>query len=276
MCSIQLPATYGGSTASESIEYSSDAELFNTRIKVSSTDESKAGVNIESDFRLAFLSSVHGVPSCPFIATIVQIWQKYHPLKFSVERGPEKSGCRGVMLKSDSSKREEKMKLKGVMDLRKQYGFTIIELMVVITIVVILTSIGIPSYNATITSNRMSGEINSVLGALNLARSEANKRGQTVSVCPNSGTACIAATDWSSGWQVLLAGSSTQLLISPGVSHGDILISTLSTNPAFTPMGYTFFSGTISLHDQNSTQRLYRCIVFGAGTWVTKQGASCP
>lgn len=155
-------------------------------------------------------------------------------------------------------------------------GFTLIELLVVIAIVVILTTIGIPSFNATITSTRMAGEINTLLSALNFARSEASKRGQQVSICPISGTACATSTNWTAGWQVLQPDTNTQLSIAPGVSHGDTLTSTLSTYPIFTSMGYTFFGGTLSLHDPNNTPSLYRCIVFSAGSWTTQQGASCP
>ena len=155
-------------------------------------------------------------------------------------------------------------------------GFTLIELLVVIAIAVILTMVAVPSFNATITSTRMAGEINTLLSTLNFARSEASKRGQQVSVCPVSGTACAASTSWTTGWQVLQPDTSTQLNISAGVNHGDTLTSTLTTYPVFTPMGYTFYAGTLSLHDPKNTPSLYRCIVFSAGSWTTQQGAVCP
>lgn len=158
-----------------------------------------------------------------------------------------------------------------------QRGFTLIEVMLVVAIVAVLATIAVPSFVSVINNTRMSGEINSVVRALNFARSEATKRGQLVSVCPSSGTSCASASDWTSGWQVLLNSTQTQqLLVPPGVSHGDTLSSTLTTYPQFTPAGYTFYSGTLSLHDSKNTPSLYRCIVFNAGSWVTRTGASCP
>jgi type IV fimbrial biogenesis protein FimT len=159
-------------------------------------------------------------------------------------------------------------------------GFTAIELLIVLSIVAILGTIGLPSMRSTTTSVRMSGEINALIGALNRARSEAVKRGQSVSVCPVNGTSCASGTDWSSGWQVLLNSTPTQQLqLSSGVTHGEVMTVSTGTTPAypqFTPSGYTFFTGTISLHDMDSTQRMYRCIVFNAGSWTTRTGSSCP
>lgn len=163
---------------------------------------------------------------------------------------------------------------------RRNSGFTVIELLVVVSIVAIIGTIGLPSLLSSITSVRMSGEINSLVGALNRARSEAVKRGLTVSVCPGTGSSCGTGTDWSSGWEVLLSSTPTQQLqLGSAVTHSDVMTASTSLTPAypqFMPSGYTFFTGTITLHDKDSTTRLYRCIVFNAGSWTTKTGSSCP
>jgi len=46
----------------------------------------------------------------------------------------------------------------------KQRGFTLTELLAVVTIVAILLSIGVPSYRYIGTSYRMSSEVNALLG----------------------------------------------------------------------------------------------------------------
>jgi type IV fimbrial biogenesis protein FimT len=83
-------------------------------------------------------------------------------------------------------------------------GVTLIELLVVITIAAILMGIGVPSYKFVTTSNRVSTEVNGLLGDMQFARSEAIKEGQSVTVCPSSnGTSCLAATTtWHGGWIV--------------------------------------------------------------------------
>jgi type IV fimbrial biogenesis protein FimT len=165
----------------------------------------------------------------------------------------------------------------------KSSGVTLIELLVVLAIVGIAAVIGMPNLSYVISKVRMDGEINAVLSGLNLARSEAVKRGLTVSVCPSTdGTTCAAGTNWSSGWIVQLAGPPTQLLQTTAALSRDTLASTSAATPAypqFTSMGYTFFNDTLKLHDTNDandTQSLRRCIVFNAGSWVSRSGATCP
>lgn len=82
-----------------------------------------------------------------------------------------------------------------------QGGFSMMEMLIVVAIVAILLALGVPSFKYVTQSNRASSEINGMLGALQLARAEAIKEGQTVSVCPSlDGAICSGATDWETGW----------------------------------------------------------------------------
>lgn len=76
-------------------------------------------------------------------------------------------------------------------------GFTLIELMVTIAIAAILLGVAIPSFTSVIISNRLTASTNEFVTSLNLARSEAIKRGQHVVVRKTG-------TDWEDGWQVFV------------------------------------------------------------------------
>jgi len=78
-----------------------------------------------------------------------------------------------------------------------------IELLVVIMIVSILMGVGVPSYRYVTNSNRLSAEVNGLLGDMQLARSEAIKQGLSVTVCASKDqVSCSQSSDWSSGWIV--------------------------------------------------------------------------
>lgn len=88
---------------------------------------------------------------------------------------------------------------------KKQQGFTLIEMLVTISIATILTSIAVPSFTKMVERNRISSGTNEFLSALILARSEAVKRSQSVSVCVSNAaqTACDnTLNDYAKGWIV--------------------------------------------------------------------------
>jgi type IV fimbrial biogenesis protein FimT len=88
--------------------------------------------------------------------------------------------------------------------MKKQAGFNLTELMIVVAIVAILLSVGIPSYRYITNSYRMSSEVNGLMGDLMLARAEAIKEGIPVTACVsrNGSTCDTGSTTWQEGWIV--------------------------------------------------------------------------
>lgn len=82
-------------------------------------------------------------------------------------------------------------------------GFTLVELLITVAMAVILSTIALPSLSNLVTNSRVSAQVNDFVGAVNLVRSEAVKRGSGVTICPSSdGATCGKAADWASGWIV--------------------------------------------------------------------------
>lgn len=86
---------------------------------------------------------------------------------------------------------------------RNIHGFTMIELMVTLAIMALLATLAAPSFNQVIASTRVSSATNELYGSLALAKSEAVRSGNRVTVCPSSdATTCLtsASATWATGW----------------------------------------------------------------------------
>ncbi len=86
-------------------------------------------------------------------------------------------------------------------------GFTLIELMVTVSVIAILAGIGVPAFLDTILAAKLNSYANSFVASTALARSEAIKRNATVTLCASAnGTACASSGGWQQGW-IVLAGT---------------------------------------------------------------------
>ena len=100
-----------------------------------------------------------------------------------------------------------------IADKRSMSGFTITELMMVIAICAILLVIGVPSFKYVTVSNRISTEVNGLLGDMQYARSMAIKQGLPVTVCASTdGANCNGGAAWQSGWIVFLDSNANQIV----------------------------------------------------------------
>jgi type IV fimbrial biogenesis protein FimT len=148
-------------------------------------------------------------------------------------------------------------------------GFTLLEMLVVITIAGFLLTVAVPAFQTVIADQRSTANVNELVESLILARSEAIKRGRYVTVCKSSdGSTCTSASDWNDGWIVFDNVSSANV---DAVDTGDEIIrvyqalpDTVNISPngnidefiSFRPVGSAGttalnFLGTLTLCDTN-------------------------
>lgn len=81
---------------------------------------------------------------------------------------------------------------------RRLRGFTLVEMMVTLTLLGILMMAGVPSFQAFKRSSELSASTNSFVALLGAARGEALKRGLNAVVVPSDGS------NWASGWTAFI------------------------------------------------------------------------
>jgi type IV fimbrial biogenesis protein FimT len=130
------------------------------------------------------------------------------------------------------------------------HGFTLVEVMVTLTIAAILASIALPAMRAMLQNDRQWTQASTLVIGLNAARSEARKQDVSVSICPSTDGLTCSGTSWAGGWVVVSAAPATNtagpVLAGPALPTGTTLIS--ASTPAATAVTIlTFLSNGMTL-----------------------------
>ena len=87
-------------------------------------------------------------------------------------------------------------------DSKRSDGFTLIEFIVTILIMIVLVSMAAPSFVGPLANTRLRTLAEDFVNAIDLGRSNAAMLRSTISMCPrlDTGGCLVGAPDWGSGW----------------------------------------------------------------------------
>ena len=138
---------------------------------------------------------------------------------------------------------------------KKESGFTLVEVMIVIAVFGIMSAIAIPSFMSLLPGMRLNGSARDIFVTMNLARMQAVAKNSTGNIKFNSATTYTAWVDNPlSGTQYALDGNGVDTLIKNGSTETGVTIShnipydTFAYNSRGLPSGSSVAS-TITLTD---------------------------
>lgn len=109
--------------------------------------------------------------------------------------------------------------------MRKDSGFTLVELMIAISVLAILLAVGVPSMIDFLQHSRRAAAVNSLVAHLQQARNTAVTLGLPVVLCHSeNNTSCSnqGSPDWSAGWILFIDDNQNGAL---DVTDGEVLLS---------------------------------------------------
>lgn len=141
---------------------------------------------------------------------------------------------------------------------RRLNAFTLLEVIITMTIAFILATMAVPAFNAFVESSRLTSNTNLVIGALNLARSEAVRLGESVTVEE------IAPGE---GWQLVIAtGADVGVVLkqfTPSNKDITIVADAAVATITYSSTGFRDFGGNPAVGD------IHVCDSNGNGTDIT-------
>jgi type IV fimbrial biogenesis protein FimT len=149
--------------------------------------------------------------------------------------------------------------------MKRQSGFSLVELMAAVAILIILAGVGLPQMSQFVVNQRIKTTSSDLFASILRARSEAIKRNTDITMTPT--------TNWSTGWTI------------PSPNAGEPALASFTTRSSVTvegPTGAITFSGAGRLKGTanptfsvSSAQGSPRCITIDLGGRPNMQNKSC-
>jgi type IV fimbrial biogenesis protein FimT len=113
---------------------------------------------------------------------------------------------------------------------QRSSGFTLIEVMIVIAIVAVIASYGIPRFNSMMQNGRLSTQANELQGLMQLARSEAVTNRVITRICGSTDQTTCNTNSWEQGAIVFhdndgngSAAAAEMVRVMPAVTNGNTI-----------------------------------------------------
>lgn len=89
--------------------------------------------------------------------------------------------------------------------MKRQRGFTLIELMIAIAVLAVILTTAVPAMGRFLEQQRLTAKANGLVGHLQFARGKAISHNTLVAACPSSdGRSCTGGNRWDNGWIIHL------------------------------------------------------------------------
>jgi type IV fimbrial biogenesis protein FimT len=157
--------------------------------------------------------------------------------------------------------------------------------MIVVAILSVLLLVAVPNFGGFVADGRVASVKSKLVSSISLARTEAIKRGSSVTLCRTSnGTACAAdGTDWSAGWLMFDVASGNIIRVQTEIEEATSIIYSSNAKITYDGQGMlvtaaagdtTFIIGDSSSATREeglfvrSTGRVRSCADWDAGAHV--------
>lgn len=168
--------------------------------------------------------------------------------------------------------------------LRSEAGFTMMELLITMTLAGILMAVAVPSFRSAIIGNRLTTQANDIVAAMTYARSEAISHNTTVTFCRANLEASTNCSGSSGDWRFWIVRNAGGVLRRGAVPPYDGTYSLSSTlvndSMTITSDGMSRSGGalitdrTFTLCNSTLSTNNIRTVTLGAGSRITTDKSS--
>lgn len=156
-----------------------------------------------------------------------------------------------------------------------EHGFTLVELLVAVSLLAVIVSAAVPAFNRLTERERAVASTNTLVAHFQLARNTAISRKTFVTVCPTAdGARCADNNVWSNGWMTFVDASKTGqpqsgkdiLRVEPNNSRSLFMHSGGRRRVRFTPAGMAYGTNiTVNICPQSGSDAGRAVIVSNPG-----------